>query len=94
MQNTINNISRKINFIDIERDEELYENVLIDFQNKKNMKFEDFKTMGYELNPEELYILNQNKKQKLFKGKYEILKQIYIQENLQKIEANKLLKKK
>ena len=49
LQNTMNNISRKINFVDIERDEELYENVLIDFQNKKNMKFEDFKTIGYEL---------------------------------------------
>ena len=93
-QNTMDNISHKINFVDIEKDEELYQNVLIDFQNKKNMKYEDFKTMGYELNPEELYILNQNKKQKLFKEKYENMKQNYILENIQKIEANKLLKQK
>ena len=93
-QNSMNNILRRINFVDIEKDEQSYQNVLIDFQNKNKMKLEDFKTTGYELNPEELYIINQSEKQKLLKEKYEKLKQNYKLENLQKIEANKLLKEK
>ena len=88
LENTMNKIIHKINFIDIENKEELYQNVLIDFKEKKSKKLEDFKIMGYELSPEKLYQINQNKKQKLIKEKYEKLKHDYILQNLQKIKEN------
>ena len=50
LENTMNNILHEVNFVNIEKGEELYLKVLkkVD-RNKKKMKFEDYKTFGHEL---------------------------------------------
>ena len=71
---TISNIYHMVNFIDIENKEELFQNVRIDFKNKNEIKFEDFKTFGHEFSPEILYRINQDEKQRLIKIQLEELK--------------------
>ena len=95
LENTMNNILHMVNFVNIEKREELYLNVLnqID-RSESKIKLKDYKEIGHELNPEELYKMQQDEKQKLCREKYEQLKLNYILEKLQKIEAKKLLKTK
>ena len=95
LENTMNNILHGVKFVNIEKGEELYLKVLKKIDNNKNkMSFEDYKTIGYELTPEELYKIYQDKNQKELKEKYEKIKQDYLQENLQKTKAYKLLRYK
>jgi len=91
---TINNILHMVNFVDYQNNEELFQKVIIDFKDKDNIKFEDFKTIGYELSPETLYRINQDEKQRLSKIQYEELKRKYMEENSQKIQYNKILREK
>ena len=91
---TMNNILHMVNFVDYQNKEGLFQKVLIDFKDKNNIKFEDFKTIGYELTPETLYRINQDEKQRLLKIKYEELKRKYMEENLQKMQYLKTLREK
>ena len=95
LENTMNNILHEVNFVNIEKGEELYLKVLkkVD-RNKNKMKFEDYKTFGHELTPEELYKMYQDKNQKEIKEKYEKIKQDCLQENIQKTKEYKLLRHK
>ena len=86
---TINNIQHMVNFVDMENREELIQNVTNDLRNINNYKFEDFKTYGYELNPEILYKINQDEKHKLIKIQYEKLKKNNFLKNTQEIKAKK-----
>ena len=95
LENTMNNILRRVNFVNIEKGEELNLKVLnkID-SNKSKIKFEDYKAIGYELTPEELYKIYQDKNQKESKEKYEKIKQDYLKEIIQKTKEYKLLRQK
>ena len=81
LDDAMNNIFHRVNFVDYENKEELLQNVLIDSKNTNNIKFEDFKTIGYELSPESLNLIYQDEKQRLSKIKYEELKRKYMEEN-------------
>ena len=94
LDDAMNNIFHRVNFVDYENKEELLQNVLIDSKNANNIKFEDFKTIGYELSPEILNLIYQDEKQRLFKIKYEELKRKYMEENSEKIKSHKILREK
>jgi len=94
LEHTMNNIFHTVNFINIENKKELNQNILIDIKNEGDICYEDFRIVGQELTPEELYKINQNKKHKLMKLKYEQLKQSYILENIEQIKKNNLLRTK
>ena len=94
MTNIMNNILHTVNFVNIENKEELYQDVINKIENKDNMSVEDFRLIGQELNPEELYKIIQNKKQNLIKKKYEELKKNYILANIENIKKNNLLRTK
>ena len=84
---TMNNIYHIVNFVDMENKEELFQNVIYDFKNDNESKFEDFKTFGHEFSPEFLYKINQDVKQKLIKLKLEELKK---QENTNDLKIRKI----
>jgi len=94
MDDTMNNIFHMVNFIDMQNKEELYQNVIIDFKNKNEIKFEDFKTYGYEFSPEILYKINQDEKQKLIKMKLEEFKKKNATDNSNEINPKKLQRPK
>ena len=94
MDDTMNNIFHMVNFVDMQNKEELFQNVIIDFKNKNEIKFEDFKTYGYEFSPEILYKINQDEKQKLIKMKLEEFKKKNTLESSNEINPKKLQRPK
>lgn len=94
LENIMNNIFHTVNFVDIENKEEFNQKVLNEINHEEDFKLEDFKTIGYELDPEILNKINQNKKQKFIKLKYEELKKNYSLENLKNKNANNIKRKK
>ena len=93
MDNIVDNIEHIVNFVDIENREEIKQNVVID-NNYKKLKNEDFKTYGYEFDPEVIKRKYQDKKQKMIREKYKELKKQILFENLQNVAFQKMMSPK
>ena len=93
LDNIVDNIEHIVNFVDIENREEIKQNVVID-NNYKKLKNEDFKTYGYEFDPEVIKRKYQDKKQKMIKEKYKELKKQILFENLQNVAFQKMMSPK
>jgi hypothetical protein len=91
--NVMNDIQHVVNFIDIKNREEMKQNTIKAYD-KNFKKMEEFKSFGYELNPEVLEKKYQNEKQNYIKSRYkEILKEI-LDENIKSVAFQKMLSPK
>ena len=95
LDNIINNIHHIVNFVDVEKREEIKQNVIKDYHNHlKKLITEDFKTYGYELDPEIIKKQYQDEKQSLIRKKYKELKKEILNENLKNVAFQKMIRSK
>ena len=92
LDDTINNIHHIVNFVNIENREEIKKNIIKEYHENFNpLKNNDFKTYGYEFDPELIKKNYENEKQLLIKKKYNELKQQIILDNVKKVALQKML---
>ena len=95
LDNIIDSIHHIVNFVDIEKREEIKQNVVKNYDDDlKHFKIEDFRTYGYEFDPEIIKKKYQDKKQKLIRQKYKELKKQILLENLKNVAFQKMLSPK
>ena len=95
LDNIINNIYHIVNFVDIEKREEIKQNVIKDYCNHlKKLATGDFKTYGYEFDPKIIKKQYQDEKQSLIRKKYKELKKEILNENLKNVAFQKMISPK
>ena len=91
--NAINNIQHIVNFVDIENREEIKQNVIKDYD-ENFKKMEDFKSFGYEIDPERIEKIYQDEKHKYIKKRYKELKKQILDENIKNVAFKKMMSPK
>ena len=92
LDNAINNIHHLVNFVDIENREEVKQSVIKDYkENHKIIQNYDFKTFGFELDPEIIKKIMQNEKHKKIKEKLKELKNHELFGSLKIVKHKKLI---